>query len=673
MAAPKWAAGKTYLPGAVVQPLSSAGVTIEPLLNPDFEAGSLTGWDVTPTGTGTASAGTGRPFAGTYAARWTGAYGGSGMGGGTFVVLINQAKCTCIPGQSVTVKAQIAQDDTSNSANYGAVRIYWYKADNTLISYATASKLVAGNYSNYENNSLTATAPSGAAYARMGVWLNANGEGGMWADNCAWSTNGAVAPSGLIFKAVQAGPGVSAATEPTWPTANGVTVVDNTVTWEAITASFVEWTAHPIMKSGATEPVWPANVGGTVIDGDVVWEAVDRRVLDAKCPQSKVVAIMASKVFAADKDIVRFSATANPLDWSSPDDAGYLPTGLQQANAADLAVLQPYRGNLCAWNASSFQMWQVDPDPAAMALLDQMDGVGSEWTLAAQAVGNDLYYLSQLGVRSVNIANAAENLQAGDVGIPIDPLVQEAIAISLIDLQVPISTYYPSAGQYWLAFNNYPPPQLVITGDLPDGSVGAAASGAYAVTGGIVPYGPVTVIAGSLPTGVTLSPDGSWSGAYAAAGTFAWTVRVTDAIGGVATLDDGALVGAYFLTSKPYPIYVRDDMGMSAGFTDAATKDLFKFGNADTDAMTLSAGFVSASTQSIVLNTSVTESLSFAAGFVSASTKELILNNTIPPESLSFAAGFDSASTKEVVLSNSIPPESLSFAASFISASTEPA
>ena len=79
MAAPKWAAGKTYLPGAVVQPLSSAGITIEPLLNPDFEAGSLTGWDVVPTGTGSASAGTGRPFAGTYAARWTGAYGGSGI------------------------------------------------------------------------------------------------------------------------------------------------------------------------------------------------------------------------------------------------------------------------------------------------------------------------------------------------------------------------------------------------------------------------------------------------------------------------------------------------------------------------------------------------------------------------------------------------------------------
>ena len=212
-----------------------------------------------------------------------------------------------------------------------------------------------------------------------------------------------------------------------------------------------------------------------------------------------------------------------------------------------------------------------------------------------------------------------------------------------------------------------------ITGDLPDGSVGAAASGAYTITGGIAPYGPVTVIAGSLPTGVTLSPDGSWSGTYAAAGTFAWTVRVTDAIGGVATLEGGAQVGASFLTSKPYPIYVRDDMGMSAGFTDAETKDLFLFGNADTDAMSISAGFVSASTQSIVLSTSVTESLSFSAGFDSASTKEVILSNTIPPESLSFAAGFTSASTKEVVLSNSIPPESLSLSASFISASTEPA
>jgi hypothetical protein len=174
-------------------------------------------------------------------------------------------------------------------------------------------------------------------------------------------------------------------------------------------------------------------------------------ITDPNCPNTPVVAIMASKVFAADKDIVRFSATANALDWSSQQDAGYLPTGLQQSNSNDMAVLAPYRGNLTAFNASAFQNWQVDPDPAAMALLDQMEGIGSIWRLAAQPVGNELFYLSQLGVRSVSIAAGSDNLQNGDIGMPVDSLIQSALA-SLAAGTVPRAMYYPGAGQYWLAF-----------------------------------------------------------------------------------------------------------------------------------------------------------------------------------------------------------------------------
>jgi hypothetical protein len=112
-------------------------------------------------------------------------------------------------------------------------------------------------------------------------------------------------------------------------------------------------------------------------------------------------------------------------------------------------VLAPYRSNLAAFNASSFQNWQVDPDPSAMAILDQMDGIGSTYQQAAQPVGTELYYLSQLGVRSVSVAAGSDNLAAGDVGMPIDPLVQAAMAGAT---STPRAAYYPSAGQYWLAF-----------------------------------------------------------------------------------------------------------------------------------------------------------------------------------------------------------------------------
>lgn len=81
-----------------------------------------------------------------------------------------------------------------------------------------------------------------------------------------------------------------------------------------------------------------------------------------------------------------------------------------------------------------------------------------------------------------------------------------------------------------------------ILGDIPDGEVGVTTSGAYTISGGASPYGQVKVIAGSLPTGVTLADNGSWSGTYAAAGEFTWTVRVLDSDGAPAVLTDSSSV-----------------------------------------------------------------------------------------------------------------------------------
>src|SRR5690606_3282256 len=114
--------------------------------------------------------------------------------------------------------------------------------------------------------------------------------------------------------------------------------------------------------------------------------------------QTCALPIAASKVFCADDDIVRYSATVNPLDWSSSDDAGYLPTGLQNYGANPVEAMGLYRGNLVVFNAEAFQLWQVDEDPASMALLDALP-MGSTQHHAMAPVSNDLFFLASQGVR----------------------------------------------------------------------------------------------------------------------------------------------------------------------------------------------------------------------------------------------------------------------------------
>lgn len=257
------------------------------------------------------------------------------------------------------------------------------------------------------------------------------------------------APNGFVFKAVQPGSGVTGTTEPLWPLIAGNTVADGTVTWEAVTASSITWEAVAIYKSGPTEPNWPSPPGTTVSDGSIVWLCTTYHVADAKCPNTKQVVIAGSKVHSAAKDVVRYSATSNPLDWSTVNDAGFLPTGLQAQVDPIVQALGIYRGNLVPWSGGEMQVWQVDPDPTRMALVDNIPSIGTNFYRSHASMAGDLYFTTRLGIRSVSIAGGSTNLQAGDVGTPIDELVQP-----LIPGSDPIGLFYPGGGQFWEVFGD---------------------------------------------------------------------------------------------------------------------------------------------------------------------------------------------------------------------------
>lgn len=515
-----WKPATAYAKGATVRPNATQGSVPVPITNGNFNSGDTAwtkdaGWAIS----------TGDAYEGTHKGIYTGTGAGTIKVSGTY---------PATPGQVITatIKAKVL-DATDGATSF----LKWYDAGAVLISTTTGleSSVETGVWMQL---TVVGQAPANTATVVFGVEATRTVGANVMIDDARWDYAAPIEARRLAYRAVQDAAGVSGVVEPTWPTTLGVRVNDGTVVWETVELDWIEWTAQPILESGLSEPVWPTSVGGFVGDGTINWECTSRRVEDEKCPNTKVVAIISSKVFAADKDIIRFSATAMPLDWSSSEDAGYLPSGLQQANAGDMAVLYPYRGNLCAWNVHCFQMWQTDPDPSQMALLDQMDGVGSSYPLAARAVGNDLYYLSNRGVRSVGIANAAQNMQAGDVGMPIDLLVQAAAVQWAIDGKKALSTYWPGMGQYWLCGGDDGVTAgaggaLRLICAPTGGTVGEAYSYTYTATGGTAPY-TYAVVSGTLPPGLTLSSAGVLSGTLTTAGSFSFGVQVTDALGVVA-------------------------------------------------------------------------------------------------------------------------------------------
>lgn len=75
-------------------------------------------------------------------------------------------------------------------------------------------------------------------------------------------------------------------------------------------------------------------------------------------------------------------------------------------------------------------------------------------------------------------------------------------------------------------------PELEITGAFPDWTVGEPATGALTISGGVPPYSGLSVTAGALPSGVSLSIVGNQivpSGTPTVAGPWSATVQVSDA------------------------------------------------------------------------------------------------------------------------------------------------
>lgn len=403
--------------------------------NPGFEEGD-TGW--------TKDSGWGivqdNPFSGTWAARLVTVDANPKR-------IVNDNEVIVQPGQKITAKCYVNQGSSSAGQAFGQVQIDWLDASHSLISTTSGGRIDSTSGNSYKLSSVIATAPAGAVYARIAG--NAGGTSAgrtLWLDEFSWDYVQQTIPDNLVYKAVQASAGRSDSVEPTWPLVLGLTVVDNEVTWEAVETSRVVWEATPILVSGAVEPTFPTSINGSVVDNTIVWTAVTSRVEDENCPNSKYVVIAASKIFAGDEDIIPFSATTNPLDWSSRDDAGYIPFGLNTYGANPVRAMGLYRGNLVAFNTEAFQMWQVDQDPANMAILDAVP-IGCEQHDTVEPFMNDLAFLNPIGVRNVSIAGASTNLQADGVGEPVDALVKAAVAAATTTVK---GFSVPALGQFWL-------------------------------------------------------------------------------------------------------------------------------------------------------------------------------------------------------------------------------
>jgi hypothetical protein len=212
--------------------------------------------------------------------------------------------------------------------------------------------------------------------------------------------------------------------------------------------------SHPSLALAVTKAHFAENFNGFLYcsveysDGSVKHHYLDgtspTNIADTNCPNTKQVRKLQQKIYAQDGPDVAFSATAAPRDWTTPNDAGSIPAGINAGGSDEVTSLGDFKGDLGIFFDDSLQVWDVDSDPANNALRSTANGVGTKHAKTPATLAGDLIFLAKMGFRSLSLVSLTDNLQENDVGSAIDELRPE-----IVDSDDPVSVYYPTLGQLW--------------------------------------------------------------------------------------------------------------------------------------------------------------------------------------------------------------------------------
>lgn len=182
-------------------------------------------------------------------------------------------------------------------------------------------------------------------------------------------------------------------------------------------------------------------------------------ITDTNCPHGESVTVAASRIFSTARQVVRFSAVNAARDWTTADDAGFLPTSLNQDTTEECTAVGTFNNALTVLFPEGAQIWDVTVDPAENAIRQRLIGTGTNLPQSLASFYRDLVFASPYGVRSLAVQESVDRIDENDVGVPVDTLVvpvQQAHGATLgADESVRVrGMWIQQLGQYWLIYES---------------------------------------------------------------------------------------------------------------------------------------------------------------------------------------------------------------------------
>jgi len=135
-----------------------------------------------------------------------------------------------------------------------------------------------------------------------------------------------------------------------------------------------------------------------------------------------------TKMYVLAGSVMHYSAVGDPTDFTTAAGFGFDNLSTNTSGSEDLVAMANYFSSLAILSRNNIHIWSVDADPDQNQEIQVLNNTGAIAPKSVIEFGdNDVFYLSESGIRSLRARDSSNAAFVNDVGVAIDTLVQEII------------------------------------------------------------------------------------------------------------------------------------------------------------------------------------------------------------------------------------------------------
>lgn len=323
---------------------------------------------------------------------------------------------------------------------------------------ATGSvQITAGSFNTLQNYISALTVDGTPLLASQVNWVTSNSA---TANALAIEINNNSATSGYSAVATDDTVTISAAPG-TGATPNGY-VVDTVTVGDVVTVD-----TNMADGVAAVSPVAQVDkvvIGGGSFDAEDLWSitlnGTTYKATGRAAGTGTYAFVLKKRVWAVARSLLRYCQLNDASDWTTTttpaSDAGFINISNEGEGAQRLVGIAKYNGQAAIFSRESITIYALSTDATENEFVNTLESTGAVASRCIIPYGNnDVYYLSDTGVRSIRSREGTDTPFVSDVGSAIDPFVKEAMASAGADtLARATAIIDPYDGRYLLALDD---------------------------------------------------------------------------------------------------------------------------------------------------------------------------------------------------------------------------